>query len=96
MILPAIVCKRRFERVSFQMSELSEISRHSARAGFRQRASAELFVGRHFGLPGLIGVMTKSWPNKSLEPTGVGAGSYSLRLSGTRESQVAGGSVLGR
>ena len=35
-------------------------------------------------------------PNTSLEPTGVGAVSYSLRISGWRESQVAGGSVLGR
>ena len=40
--------------------------------------------------------MTFSWPNTSLEPTGVGAGIYSLRLSGGRESQAAGGSVLGR
>jgi hypothetical protein len=35
-------------------------------------------------------------PNTSLEPTGVGACRYSLRISGWRESQVAGGSVLGR
>jgi hypothetical protein len=35
-------------------------------------------------------------PNTSLEPTGVGAGSYSLRISGWRKSPVAGGSVLGR
>ena len=36
--------------------------------------------------------MTKTWPNTSLEPTGVGAVSSAARFT----SQFAGGSVLGR
>ena len=56
------------------MSKLSAVSQDSARAGFMRRASAALAIGERFDLPDSIMDFTSLMPNKSPEPTAVGAG----------------------
>ena len=55
------------------MSKLSAVSQDSARAGFMRRASAALAIGERFDLPDSIMDFTSLMPNKSPEPTAVGA-----------------------
>ena len=55
------------------MSKLSAVSQDSARAGLMRRASAALAVGERFDLPDSIMDFTSLMPNKSPEPTAVGA-----------------------
>ena len=55
------------------MSKLSAVCQDSARAGLMRRASAALAVGERFDLPDSIMDFTSLMPNKSPEPTAVGA-----------------------
>ena len=62
------------------MSKLSADSQDSARAGFMRRASAALAIGERFDLPDSIMDFTSLMPNKSPEPTAVGAGSSAVAV----------------
>jgi hypothetical protein len=55
------------------MSKLSAVSQDSARAGLCGEQVQSLPVGEHFDLPGFIMDFTSLMPNKSPEPTAVGA-----------------------
>jgi len=55
------------------MSKLSAVSQDLARAGLMRRASAALAVGECLDLPDFIMDFTSLMPNKSPEPTAVGA-----------------------
>ena len=68
------------------MSKLSAVSQDSARAGLMRRASAALAVGERFDLPDSIMYFTSLMPNKSPEPTAVGAVSsaVAVRVAGRR------------
>ena len=72
------------------MSKLSAVSQDLARAGFEQRASAELAVGRRSDLPAFIMDFTSLMPNKSPEPTAVGAVRSAVAVHAGR---VGGGSA---
>jgi hypothetical protein len=62
------------------MSKLSAVSQDSARAGLMRRASAALAVGERFDLPDSIMDFTSLMPNKSPEPTAVGAVSSAIAV----------------
>jgi hypothetical protein len=62
------------------MSKLSAVSQDSARAGFMRRASAALAIGERFDLPNSIMDFTSLMPNKSPEPTAVGAVSSAVAV----------------
>ena len=62
------------------MSKISEVSSGLARAGFEQRASAARRVLRASFFMELLTADTASWPNKSPEPTAVGAGSSAVAV----------------
>ena len=62
------------------MSKLSAVSQDSARAGLMRRASAALAVGERFDLPDSIMDFTSLMPNKSPEPTAVGAGRSAIAV----------------
>ena len=62
------------------MSKLSAVSQDSARAVLMRRASAELAVGERFDLPDFIMDFTSLMPNKSPEPTAVGACSSAVAV----------------
>ena len=62
------------------MSKLSAVSQDSARAGLMRRANAALAVGERFDLPDFIMDFTSLMPNKSPEPTAVGAGSSAIAV----------------
>ena len=62
------------------MSKLSAVSLDSARAGLMRRAGAELLVGERLDLPNFIMDFTSLMPNKSLEPTAVGAVSSAVAV----------------
>ena len=68
------------------MSKLSAVSQDSAPAGLMRRASAELAIGERFDLPDFIMDFTSLMPNKSPEPTAVGAVSsaVAVRVAGRR------------
>ena len=55
------------------MSKLSAVSQDLARAGLMRRASAALAIGERSDLPDIIMDFTSLMPNKSPEPTAVGA-----------------------
>ena len=62
------------------MSKLSAVSQDSARAGLMWRASAALAIGERFDLPDFIMDFTSLMPNKSPEPTAVGAVSSAIAV----------------
>ena len=67
--------------VRFEMSKSSAVSQDSARAGLMRRASAALAVGERYDLPDFIMDFTSLMPNKSPEPTPVGAVSSASRFT---------------
>ena len=62
------------------MSKLSAVSQDSARAGLMRRASAEPQIGERLDLPDFIMDFTSLMPNKSPEPTAVGAVSSAVAV----------------
>ena len=62
------------------MSKSSAVRLDSARAGLMRRASAELAVGERLDLPDFIMDFTSLMPNKSPEPTAVGAVSSAIAV----------------
>jgi len=62
------------------MSKLSAVSRDLARAGLMRRASAALAIGERLDLTDFIMDFTSLMPNKSPEPTAVGAVSSAVAV----------------
>ena len=62
------------------MRKSRRVCQDSARAGLMRRASAELAVGERFNLPDFIVDFTSLMPNKSPEPTAVGAVSSAIAV----------------
>jgi hypothetical protein len=62
------------------MRRFRRVSQVSARAGLMRRASAELAIGERFDLPDVIMDFTSLMPNKSPEPTAVGAVSSAVAV----------------
>jgi hypothetical protein len=68
------------------MRKSRRVSLVSARAGLMRRVSAELVIGERFDLPDFIMDFTSLLPNKSPEPTAVGAGrsAVAVHVAGRR------------
>ena len=62
------------------MSQISEVSFGLARAGFARRANAARRVLRASFFMEFLSAATASWPNKSPEPTAVGACSSAVAV----------------
>ena len=62
------------------MSKLLAVSQDSGRAGLMPRANAELAVGERVDWPDFIKDCTSLMPNKSPEPTAVGAVSSAVAV----------------
>ena len=62
------------------MRQISAVGLGLARAGFAPRASAARLDFRASFFMELLTAATASWPNKSPEPTAVGAGSSAIAV----------------
>jgi hypothetical protein len=62
------------------MSKLSAVSHDSVRAGSHGEQVRNLTICERWDLPDFIMNFTISWPNKTLEPTAVGAVSSAVAV----------------
>jgi hypothetical protein len=63
-----------------EMSKLSAVSQDSARAGLMREQVRQLGIAERFDLPDFIMDFTSLMPNKSPEPTAVGACSSAIAV----------------
>jgi hypothetical protein len=62
------------------MSKISAVRLSSARTGSIGEQVRSRRIGEHLDLPDFIMIFTFSWPNKTLEPTAVGAGRSAIAV----------------